>query len=98
MIIVNTTFYVDCSIETEFLNWVRAVYVPQATLSQPSVARILGAVEEGMVAVAVRMHAPSVEAAMAWDNGEGALLRGVLAEKYGQKVLHFTTLMENIPL
>ena len=48
--------------------------------------------------VAVRMHAPSVEAAMAWDNGEGALLRGVLAEKYGQKVLHFTTLMENIPL
>lgn len=98
MIIVNTTFYVETPLEKEFISWVKDTYIPGSPLTRPSVARILGAVEEGMTAFAVRMHAPTVAVADAWDNGQGALLRGILAEKYGQRILHFTTMMENIPL
>lgn len=98
MIIVNTTFYVEASLEKEFVSWVKNTYIPGSALTRPSVAKILGVVEEGMTAFAVRMYAPTIAAAEAWDNGQGALLRGMLAGKYGQRILHFTTMMENIAL
>ncbi|MCM1162671.1 MAG: DUF4286 family protein [Muribaculaceae bacterium] len=99
MIIVNTTFYVDSALESEFLTWLRSSYIPASPLSAPSLARILLDVgEEGMNAYALKLCAETMTEAQAWIEGEASLLFGTLGMKYGEKVLHFTTFMESIEL
>lgn len=98
MIIVNTTFYVSAAIETAFLAWLKDSYLADTTLTSPSVARILGATEEGVSAFAVKLNAPTMLEADAWIEGESALLLNALALKYGEQVLHFTTMMEEMAL
>jgi len=51
MIIINTTFHVERSIENNFCKWVRDEYVPSALasgiLSEPGFSRILIEVQDG---------------------------------------------------
>lgn len=98
MIIVNTTFYIDETLEERFLNWIRQSYAPACTLADISVARILVNVEEGMSAFAVRMYSHDITGATAWTEREMPLLIAPLSAEFGERVLHFTTLMESIDL
>lgn len=99
MIILNTTFYVETPLVGEFLAWLKDSYFPSCPLSSPSVAKILTEVEPGFASFAVRLEAEDIPSAEAWDNGEGAILRSALAAKVGQqRILHFSTLMEEVTL
>ncbi|MDE5728493.1 MAG: DUF4286 family protein [Duncaniella sp.] len=99
MTILNTTFYVDAMLEREFLAWLKESYMPASPLSGGSVARIMAEVEPGFSSFAVRFEAGDLGEAMAWNDGEGAILRGALCDRLGvQRVLHFSTFMEEIPL
>lgn len=98
MIIVNTTFYVDETLEERFLSWIRRSYAPACPLTDLSVARILINVEEGMSAFAVRMHAQDINEATAWTEGEAPLLLAPVTAEFGERLLHFITLMESIDL
>ena len=102
MIVINTTFYVEGSVETEFLRWVRADYLPSATsqpgFCTPSMARLMLEPQDGMTGYAVQICAADHEAASAWHDSEGASLRGELSARFGQRVLFFTTYMEQLPL
>lgn len=98
MIILNTTFYVETSLESEFLKWVRGSYIPGCPFSNPYLARILAEVEEGMSAFAVQVQAPTLAEAEAWHDGSAALSRDIILRAYPQRVLHFTTYMESLPV
>ncbi len=102
MILINTTFYVEGSVETEFLRWVRDTYLPSATaldgFCSPALARLMLEPQDGMSGYAVQISAKDAESAAAWHDDEGARLRGELSARFGQKVLFFTTYMEQLPL
>ena len=102
MIAVNTTFYVESSVETEFLRWVRNDYLPSATslegFGSPCLARLMLEPQDGMNGYAVQVCARDAETAASWHDSEGARLRGELSARFGQKVLFFTTYMEQLPL
>jgi len=99
MTILNTTFYVDTQLEREFFSWLKESYMPASPLSNCSVARIMAEVEPGFSSFAVRFEAKGFAEAEAWNNGEGAILRGALCDRLGaQRVLHFSTFMEEIQL
>jgi len=101
MIIVNTTFYVHESIGCQFLQWVKHIYIPSAlseSLTAPSVAKLLMEPQEGMSGYAVQFMSEDIKPAQTWHDEKAAALRGMLSEKYGEKILFFTTYMERLQL
>lgn len=99
MIIVNTTFYVHESIDNQFRRWVNDTYLPSALdkgLNDPSVSRLLIDAQENMTGYAVQIKAKDIEKAMNWHDNEGAGLRGQMNGIHGEKILFFTTYMEQI--
>lgn len=99
---LNTTFYVDSALADGFVEWVREVYVPSAVasgaLTDPMFTRLLTEVQPGAEGFAVQATAPSVEVANSWYEGEGERLRVEISERYGERFLYFTTLMEIVGL
>lgn len=102
MIILNTTYYIHASIDTEFRRWIREEYFPSAIsqcgLTSPVFASLLIDPQEGMSGYAVQLSASSREVAQNWHDGPAASLRARLSSRFGQKVLFFTTYMEIIDL
>lgn len=102
MTLINTTFYVDTSVENEFLDWVRSTYVPSAMdtdgFRRPVFTRLLLEPQEGMTGYAVQVTAPGTDAATRWHDGCACELRTALTARFGHKVLFFTTYMEEIEL
>ncbi len=102
MILINTTFYVDASVDAEFHTWVREHYFPCAlaedAFARPFFARLMLEQQEGMTGYAVQICAPTHEAAIQWHDGPAASLRGDLSRRFGQRILFFTTYMEEISL
>lgn len=102
MIILNTTFHVHESVADSFKAWVRLTYFPQAAnesnLLNPVFTRLLIEVHEGYESFAVQLMAPTIDDAVNWHDGKAAELRAILNNKYGEKVLFFTTYMELLPI
>ena len=99
MIILNTTFYVHESIDSQFHQWISQEYIPSALkagLSTPTVARLLMEPQEGMSGYAVQLVSESIIPAQTWHDNEAASLRGLLSGKYGERILFFTTYMEQL--
>ncbi|MDE5989118.1 MAG: DUF4286 family protein [Duncaniella sp.] len=102
MIIINTTFHVEKSIESSFCQWVREEYVPSALssglLSSPVFSRIMIEVQEDCSSFAVSFKTRSIEDAVLWHDGAGADLRQTLHSRFGEKALFFSTYMDEMPL
>lgn len=102
MIILNTSFHVHTSLDQQFRDWVRQVYIPGALasglLSSPRFASLLIEVQEDCVSYAVSFEAENVEDAVKWHDNEGAEMRGGLQQRFGEGVVFFTTYMETLPL
>lgn len=100
MIILNTTFYIHESIDGEFRRWIECEYFPSALehggLEHPVMAKILMEPQEGMNGYAVQCQAPDIAGAQQWHDAHAASLRDSLSAKFGEKVLFFTTYMEQI--
>lgn len=98
MIILNTTFVLHLSVKTEFLKWVKEVYLPSAAKSDafgnPTVARVLTRIEPDTESIAVQLPASSLDDARRWHDGNAALLRNDLHARWGERLLFFTTYME----
>lgn len=100
MTILNTTFHVHISIADDFLHWVREVYFPAAInsglLSEPVLARILIQVQEDAEGYAVQLKAADVDTAARWHDSEGDRLRRELTARFGERLVFFTTYMEEL--
>lgn len=102
MIIFNTTFHVHESAADSFKEWVRIKYIPLAIntegIMSPDFARILIEVQERFESFAVQFKAQSLDVAVEWHDGIGADLRKELSDKFGEKILFFTTYMESLEI
>ena len=102
MILINTTFYVEASADAEFRQWVRDSYLPSALsqegFTRPVFTRLMLEPQEGMTGYAVQITAADEDSSTRWHDGHGGELRASLCGRFGQRILFFTTYMEEIPL
>lgn len=102
MILFNTTYFVADEVQTDFLEWIRSVYVPRATAERmllvPQLTRIIGSERDGGVSFALQFRALSVEAVEAWRESIGNSLNQALANRYSNRVVGFATLMEKLDI
>ena len=100
MIIYNTTYFVADEVQQEFLEWLRRVYVPQATADRmllvPQLIRIIGSERDGGISFAFQFRAMSVEILNTWHESVGTGLANALTSRFGNRVVGFATMMENL--
>ncbi|NDV69225.1 DUF4286 family protein [Dysgonomonas sp. 25] len=102
MIIFNTTFHLEDEIHDEGLAFLRQTYIPSAAgsgfLLQPRLARIHRQHEEGGVSYSLQFHVKNVDVLNHWLTTDGHALQQQLAQRFGNKMLGFVTVLEEISL
>lgn len=101
MLLVNTTFLVEPELEREWTDWALAAYMPAAKAVGGRSAKLLrilsaqGSASEGL-SFAVQVFVPDADAASRWLDCHQPALLGVASRRWQQRVLHFTTVMEEV--
>lgn len=102
MIILNTTFVVSTAVEASFLRWLEDTYVPamaQAGIfTRPTLARVLAQIEPRTDSYALQARCGSFDRALRWHDVTAAPLRDDIKTRWGDRVLPFTTFLEELPL
>lgn len=96
MILFNTTFIYEPRLRGEFREWLRRDWLAEASVAGMT-GQLCAMVDTGnpeAESSAVQGRFESHDAAMQWRDGKGVELLGMLFEKYGERVLAFSTLME----
>lgn len=97
--IVNTTFYVEPALKSEFEGWASDCYVAAAVKStgyvSSMVMRLLVEIEAG-AGYAVQLRFADDDAARHWDNAVAPELLSAAAKRWGERMVHFTTFMEEL--
>ncbi|MDE6491245.1 MAG: DUF4286 family protein [Muribaculaceae bacterium] len=96
MILFNTTFIYEPRLRGEFRDWLSSCWLARACDSGMS-APLCAMVDTGnreAESSAVQGRFSSQEAAERWRDDECQVLLGELFEKYGERILAFSTLME----
>lgn len=102
MIVVNTTFHVDCRIYHDVVTWLGATYVPASleggSMSHPRLMRILGGTDPEAIGIACQTQCASLADAKRWITGAGAVLLHQGADRWGNRFAWFTTYLEPLEL
>lgn len=101
MILYNTTFHVDSSIEPEFLAWLKGTFVAEALnagFSDPMLARIAMAVEEGCSSFALHLYSENLNHVARWESTSRQKLLADAFNRWGERFLSFSTPMHTIEL
>lgn len=101
--IFNTTFYVERQLADRVLSWLRQTYIPEALSSgmivDAMLMRLCDPPDPSAEAFALHLRTDRAEKGQKWIDGQGrTLLSDLLAEVGPERVLHFTTPMEEIDL
>ncbi len=100
MIIYNTTFHIDKSVLDEAVDFLKLVYLPQASasgfLTNPLLRKILHETEDEGVNFSIQFHVKNIDTLNYWMENEGRALHQKLVTKFGNKVAGFSTLLEEI--
>jgi len=98
MIIYNTTFHIEACIQQEFVEYILQHLIPQATKSglftSPRFSRIFGELEEAGFSYALEFTTESIEKLEQWNKTESATVTTPLIEKFKDKVVGFSTIMQ----
>lgn len=102
MLIINTTFQVSESCEEEWTRWVRTKYIPEVIapglLVEPRFYKLLIENEAGNQSYAIQFQVKDLDTLDSWFKKYGEKLQTVLNERFQEKVLSFSTVMENLEL
>lgn len=101
MILFNTTFHLDSSIESELLMWLRQRFIPEtlaAGMERPLLCRLIENVEPGCSAFALQFFCDSIADVDGWRSSGFLQLMTELSEKWKDRALAFSTSMEVIDL
>ena len=89
MIVYNTTFHAHNDAVEHFLEWLRAEYIPRATvdgrLSEPRLTLVLNAEESDGRNYSLQFRASDVDTLRAWYEE--------MAKRFGHQVAGFSTLL-----
>ncbi|MDE6416121.1 MAG: DUF4286 family protein [Duncaniella sp.] len=105
-LVLNTSFHVDKSVEAEFLRWLADEFVARlkeaaCEFKVEAVSKLLMTVEEGLASYAVRVAAPGMsldDAVARWETYLSGERLGSMRQHLGNRMLFFTTPMEDIDL
>ena len=102
MIIYNTTFHIHKEIVAECLEFLKNTYIPKATASgllfEPCLRRILHSEDEEGENYSVQFNTKDMQALNEWIRLVGAALQQELVKRYQDKIVGFSTLLEDIEL
>jgi hypothetical protein len=102
MIIVNTTFHAEDDICDEYIRFMKEFYIPEAVnsgfLHEPRFARIRAQHEERGSSYSVQFKVKNTDTLNRWYAAKGEVLQKELATRFGNKVLGFVTLLEEMEL
>ncbi len=102
MIIYNTTFHIHKDILDECLEYLKTCYIPAASrsgmLREPRLRRVLRSENEEGESFSLQFHARDIESLNEWIRMEGAALQQELIERYKEKLVGFSTLLEEMEL
>jgi hypothetical protein len=100
MIIYNTTYHIDKQILEEVLRYLKEIYIPQAVesgfLQSPHLSRVMNTPEEEGTGIALQFHVKNQETLHYWLEHEGRSYHQQLSKKFGEKILGFVTLLEEL--
>lgn len=102
MIIYNTTFHIDNDSHHEFIDYLKKEFIPQSLasglLTRARLSRILSQhVDEGE-SYSLQYHVKDNATLNEWITKEGQALQQSLVLKFKEKVVGFTTLLEEVEL
>lgn len=102
MIIFNTTFHADDDVNTAFLQFIKESYIPIAGSSgfllNPRLSLIHRQHEEGGVSYSLQFYVKNTDTLNHWFSIEGNNLQEQLTKRFGNKVMGFVTILEEIEL
>ena len=100
MIVFNATFHVEAALQEEFVEYMLAVFIPGATrsglLTSPRLARVFGEEGEEGQSYAMEFSAVDLAALERWNSEESQQVVTPLLEKFKEKVVGFSTVMQTI--
>ena len=104
MLLYNTTFAVDTNLEKEVVEWIKKEFIPSAADNEyffseaphsPDILRVIGG-EPGVTSIAVHLYTDSVECIKDWYADRGAALFSDVLERWGERVMFFSTTLESL--
>ena len=102
MIVYNTTFNIENDILAECIEYLKKSYIPRAAASgflrTPYLRRILQDETEDATSYSVQFHVKNPETLEYWMQSEGRDLQQELVNRFGAKLVGFSTLLEEIDL
>lgn len=102
MIVYNTTFNAEETIAEEFINWLKKEYVPRAVetgkLIEPKLSSVLSPDKESGRNYSLQFRIGSVDELDDWYKVCGYGLIQSLTDRFGNKVVGFSTLLEEMVL
>lgn len=100
MIVYNTTFNIENDILLECVDYLKKSYIPRAAASgflrTPNLRRILQVETEDATSYSVQFHVKNPETLEYWMQSEGRALQKELINRFGSKIVGFSTLLEEI--
>ncbi len=100
MIVFNTTFHVDEGIHEEFIEYMLQHYIPMATksglLTSPRLARVFGTEEDEGFSFAMEFTVANLGTLERWNANESQAIHAPLLERFKEKLIGFSTIMQTI--
>lgn len=102
MIVYNTTFHIHKDIQDECLDYLINTYIPRSMdsgfLLQPRMMRIMNSENEEGESYSIQFNAKNMDTLNYWLQQEGAALQQKLVGRFKEKIVGFSTLLEEIEL
>lgn len=100
MIVYNTTFHIEKDILEESLEYLKKQYMQKAVssgfLQRPCLRRVMHTADDEGGSYSVQFHVKNTDTLQYWLDHEGAALHKELVDRFGSKIVGFTTLLEEI--
>lgn len=100
MIIYNETIKIDEHIHEEWLEWMKAVYLPKVMATgkfdEYRICRLLHDDGDGGVTYAIQYHSPDMDTFQRFQREDAAQFQRLHMEQYRDRYVAFRTLMEMV--
>ncbi|MEG0032981.1 MAG: DUF4286 family protein [Mucinivorans sp.] len=96
MYIVSTTFVVEPSVHGQWYEFFTTKYIPTLAASRVVFTRVLNETSDGHYTYSLQVEVPDIAQYQTYKSTQLAECLEFCASMFGEKVLHFTTLLKKI--
>ncbi|CEA15682.1 MAG TPA: DUF4286 family protein [Fermentimonas caenicola] len=100
MIVFNTTFHIDETLQDEFIEYILQEFIPMSTksgiLTSARFARIYGSNKDEGLSFAMEFQVETIELLEKWNKEESNYVYNLLMDKFKEKLVGFSTVLQTI--